>query len=65
MADGDTVAVAVELRSGCDPIAGALRIDGGPVKPFRGWLQLTLLLQAATGATDGSAWAADAETPDA
>lgn len=40
-------AVTIDLKTGAEPIAGSLRIEGGPPSPFRGWLQLTSLLQTA------------------
>jgi len=47
MPRGHTVAVTIELRVGAEPIAGSLRVGGGPLTAFRGWLELTSLLQAA------------------
>ena len=43
----DTAPVTIELRLGSEPIEGALRIGKGEPKPFRGWLQLTPLLETA------------------
>lgn len=42
----DTTSVSIELL-GAEPIEGALRVGGGEPQSFRGWLQLTPLLEAA------------------
>ena len=47
MAVQNTASVTIELRLGSEPIEGALRIGEGEPKPFRGWLQLTPLLETA------------------
>ena len=47
MLGGQTVAVAIEFQLDAEPIKGSLRVAAGPPTPFRGWLALTSLLQAA------------------
>jgi hypothetical protein len=50
-----TTPVAIELELGVEPIAGSLRVDAGASTRFRGWLELTSLLQeAAAGPTEPS-----------
>jgi hypothetical protein len=47
MAARETAPVTIELRIGSEPIEGALRVGESDPQPFRGWLQLTPLLEAA------------------
>lgn len=47
MTDGEIVVITLELRAGAEPIAGSARIDGGPLRSFRGWLELTTLISTA------------------
>jgi hypothetical protein len=47
MLGGQTVAVAIEFQLDAEPIKGSLRVAARPPTPFRGWLALTSLLQAA------------------
>jgi len=51
--NGESVAVALRLRSGADPIEGSLRVEDGPATRFAGWLHLTSLLQEASRGRGG------------
>jgi hypothetical protein len=55
MAEGETACVSIDLHVGAEPIEGALRVGGGEPQPFRGWLQLTPLLEAAARIEEGDA----------
>ena len=57
MSQAPTITVTLEVTLGADPIKGSMRIDDGPSRSFRGWQQLTALLQDAAvgrGADPGS-----------
>lgn len=43
------IPVAIELGAGLTPIQGRLRIADGTWRDFRGWLELTALLELAGG----------------
>lgn len=47
--DEDSMPVALELRIGRRPIQGRLRTAEGTWQAFRGWLELTALLESAQG----------------
>lgn len=56
MSHAPTITVTMQLATGAEPIEGSLRVGDGPSQSFRGWLQLTGLLQdAAAGMRADSA----------
>ena len=52
MSTGQTVTVTITLRLGAEPIEGSLHVSGADPRGFRGWLELTSLLRAATESPD-------------
>jgi hypothetical protein len=47
-----TVKVELALRVGSEPIAGELRPERGPARPFVGWVALVRTLEDAMNAAD-------------
>ena len=47
-----TVTVELALRVGSEPIAGELRSERGPARPFVGWIALVRTLEDAMNAVD-------------
>jgi hypothetical protein len=44
---GIRVRILLELDPSVEPIGGALSVDGGPARPFSGWMALARELDAA------------------
>jgi hypothetical protein len=45
MAERRVAHVRLEVDADADPIAGVVRQDGEPVRPFAGWLELTRTIE--------------------
>jgi hypothetical protein len=53
VATEQTSTVTLTLRLGATPIEGTLQAADGAISPFRGWLELTSLVEAAAGGRQG------------
>ena len=46
---GGRIPISLEVEVGSEPIEGSIRVCDEMPRPFRGWLQLSALLQGAAG----------------